>query len=162
MFMDVSLTLKDAIEKIEKKKENKEMIKRYDGYLSSAYSTFTKSLTEWFVSYYSVEKGEVLVFKTDKSGAVFDSFSKIQKNGPGGHIALEKVKVSAKEALDIALEKNKTEYTKILIALENVKKCEWVVNFFTKELDLFSVKIDAGNGKVLKEKTCSLIIGYGK
>ncbi len=160
--MDVSLTIKEAVDKIESKKENKELIERYDGYLSSAYSNFTKDLTEWFVSYYSTEREEVIIFRVNKEEAMFDSFSKILKKGPGGRIDLEKVKVSAKDALKIAQKKNGSKYEKILIALENSKNCEWVVNFFTKELDLFSVKIDAGNGKVLKEKKCSLIIGYGK
>ncbi len=160
--MGVSFEIKDAIKSIESKKENTDLIKQYNGYLSSAYSNFTDELKEWFVSYYSVEKGEVMIFKAGRDGTSFDSFSKLQKDGPGGHIDIKKIKVSASKALDIATKKNKSAAEKTLIVLENAEKYVWVVNFFTKSLDLISLKIDAKNGKVLKETKSSLIVGYSK
>jgi len=161
-YMSVPLTIKDAIKAIEGKKENTDVIKQYNGYLTSAYSNFTDELKEWFVSYYSVERGEVMIFKVDKDGASFDSFSKLQKDGPGGHLDIRKVKIPAAKALEIASKKNKSAAEKTLIMLDEMDKCAWIVNFFTKSLDLISLKIDAKNGKVLKETKSSLIVGYSK
>jgi len=161
-YMGVSFEIKDAIKAIEGKKENTDLIRQYNGYLSSAYSNFTDELKEWFVSYYSVEKKEVLIFKANEDGASFDSFSKLQRDGPGGHLDIKKVKIPAAKALGIAVKKNKSSAEKTLIMLDDADKCAWVVNFFTKSLDLISLKIDAKNGKVLKEMKSSLIIGYSK
>jgi len=158
--MKISFSLEDALRKAGEDAELQKIVTDNKGYLSAIYSTAKESLDAWHFSYYCADKRMAAVFNVSKDAIGFEGFSPLIANRTGGKLDIENVKISAQQAFDIAGSKVQKEYTEVLLTLQNPEGVQvWIVNFFTKEMDLISVTLDAKSGKVLKEHNTTLVIG---
>ncbi len=161
--MEILFSLEAALKKAGESAELKKIVEGNKGYLSAVYSTFRNVLEEWHFSYYCPEKKQAAVFKVGKETVDFEGFSGLMSGRVGGRLEAEKAEVGAQQALDIAKEKVFAPYEEVLITLQNPEGTQvWIVNFFTKELDLISITVDASAGKVLKEHKTTLVVGSAK
>lgn len=161
--MKILFPLEDAVRKADEDAELKKIVDENNGYLSAIYSTARESLDTWHFSYYCPDKKMAAVFGISMDGVGFEGFSPLIANRTGGRLDMEKVKVGARPAFDIAGGRVPKECSEVLLTLQNPDGVQvWIVNFFTKEMELISVTVDAESGKVLKENKTTLVIGSAK
>ena len=134
--------------------------KNEDAYLSSVFLLKDEEKTSnWQFDYYFPKTNKITAFvvskdiKIIKDEDVFSESKNIEK------IDLKDVKFSFDDVVKLILSKHKNQrFIKEIIIIQSLnKKLLWNISLVTSEFNLFNVKVDAINGKILEETSSSLL-----
>ncbi len=153
---------KEALEKVKEEKEIKDAVE--EGYYLNAgigvMDMKKGQLKRWIITFYNPDKEEVVQgimkgedeFNFKESAEPMDPSTK--------EINLDKVKLTAKEAVDKAkeeLEDGSPGVNQVLVNLKTKGKETWEVNMIGKSLELHRVDLDAETGEVKEKETKTLV-----
>lgn len=153
---------KEALEKVKEKKEIKDAVK--EGYYLNAgigVMDMTKGeLKRWIITFYNPDKEEVVqgIMKGKDEFAFKGSAEPMDPSTK--EIDLDKIKITAKEAVDKAKEELEDEspaVNQILVNLKTKGKETWEVNIIGKSLTLHTVDLDAETGEIKNKETRTLV-----
>lgn len=146
----------EAVEEVEKLEEVKDILDG-EGFFCSAYLILDKGeeIKEWDLGFYSPEEDKITAVKVTDGGPEIGVTDKPLKKETH-KLELDKVEVSAEEALEKAKEEMEEEYSKsykkILFSLKMEGNPVWSTTFVGSGLSIVSVDVDVGSGEVVKSE----------
>ncbi len=114
----------------------------------------------WGLGFYSKETRKITSFIVNDKIKIIPENEVLQKeNAHLEELDLNLIKINLDEALEIAIkEKNNNEdISKKIIILQKIKEQLWNITFITSLFNLFNIKINAENGKILNQNMESLL-----
>jgi len=148
--------------RLNESKELKDFREKYpEAYLASFSLVGEKpDSAEWQINYYNPESNKMTSFTMGSVISVTPE-QEILKAGEINKLEISEVKISFERSMAAAKEKfleNNTEPVQNnIIILQNSEKLKWHITFVTSSLKVVSYDIDAINGKILEEKSGSLV-----
>ncbi|MEA2003682.1 MAG: hypothetical protein U9O53_01845 [archaeon] len=167
MDYEVKLIEKDAIEMAEDDENLKTLKDKDNLVLASAFAMLTQDsnvIDRWNVNYFNSGTGELSNFLVKSDEVAFVETSKRIHDTEIRPLDVSNIAVSVTEILSLADEKAGIEFpyeaNKIFITLhhngEYKNEC-WTITFFSKNLFLYKIKIDAITGDVVNSEMKHLL-----
>ena len=144
--------LKKSKEFLKFKKENK------NTFLASCFTMMENKEGKWQFDFYLPNKNKMTSFNVNDKIEVQEEegiFQKVKKEIK--KLDLKKVKINLDEALKIINKKHKENFTKKIIVLQNLERIVWNITLLDNNMKILNIRIDAVNGKILKDKEESLL-----
>jgi len=150
------------------KKEYKRLVNskefKHKGFLSGAFiMSDIKSLdkSKWQIDFYNKKENKITTYLMDEKIEVTDNSEVFkEENAEIKELDIEEIKENLEEALKLGkefLEKEKETPIKVVIILQKEDSAVWNLSYITEKFNLINIKIDAVDGKLLKETTAPLL-----
>ncbi len=162
------MELKNAIDKLKLSEEfTKFKEENSNYYLAHAFSIVDTEEIEWQVGYYGVEKDNVIVFEVGDIVTVHPQSEVFKKPGTTvKELKLEDIKISLKQAAEIADELVKKKYSaetinKTIAIIQNLELPLYNLTLVTATFHIINIKINADTGEIISETRESIMGGLG-
>ncbi|MBW2992459.1 hypothetical protein KY345_04545 [Candidatus Woesearchaeota archaeon] len=153
----------EALEKLENSEEFKKWKeKNKELYLVHGFTmlgSFKEDPMNWQIGYYDEKEDKITPIEVNGGISIGESQEAFKKNESINKLSIEKIKVSARKALDenekARLEKYAKETPmKIFVIVQNLEEGQvWNITTATQSMNTINTKVDAETGKVKSVKT---------